>query len=734
MLFSCLFSPNRYNVYGEIMDYSTLLNKEQYQAVKCTEGAVLVSAGAGSGKTRLLTHRIAYLITEKGVNPWNILAITFTNKAAGEMRERVHNLAPNGDAVTVCTFHSLCARLLRQYVSFLPEYSANFTIYSDPDRNKILKDVFNEMLIDDEDTKDKLKWHFSNVKNENMPIDKYAQTYSYLPIAKQILDGYTLYQKALIKNNAMDFDDLLVNCYRLLKDNPTVLESVQNRYLYIHIDEFQDTNKAQYDIVKLIASKYGNILAVGDEDQSIYGWRGANISNLFNFTKDFANCTVLKLEENYRSTKKILEKANMLIKNNTQRLDKTLYTQNDTGNDVIYDSAYDEQAEADFVVRRITEMHRQGESYGNMAILMRLNALSRPFEEKLLMYNIPHKIFGGFKFFERAEIKNTLAYFTAVSNPRDEQNLIRCINFPKRGIGSVSLEKMIDTARNNNLPLYEVIDQIDKFDFPTALVTKVMPLRNILRDLRENASILSLGLFADYVVEHAGIKNAFDRHDEDDLDRAMNVDSLVQSIKEYDEANPEATISDYLESVTLMSDIDNDDGSESVTIATVHSAKGLEFDVVFVVGCEEKIFPIIRGGDDNDLEEERRLMYVAITRARKQLFLSNAKSRFMYGKRDYMQPSRFLKEMDIVKPYNRTEHTFAHTQFAPKTTAPQESSPRLARDRAQIGQLVYHPHFGRGKIVDNANVNENGTVSIAFEAFGVKILSLDYAPITLVEY
>ncbi|MBO4936745.1 MAG: UvrD-helicase domain-containing protein [Clostridia bacterium] len=716
------------------MDYSNLLNKEQCQAATCTEGAVMVSAGAGSGKTRLLTHRIAYLITDKGVMPWNFLAITFTNKAAGEMRERVNILAPGGDAVTVCTFHSLCARLLRQYISYLPEYNANFTIYSDSDRNKILKDVFAQLNIEDEETRDKLRFHFSNIKNENMPLDKYVQTYSYLQEMKKVYDGYRLYSQALIKNNAMDFDDLLVNCFRLLKDNPTVLESVQEKYKYIHVDEFQDTNKAQYDIVRLIANKYGNILVVGDEDQSIYGWRGANISNLFNFTKDFANCQVFKLEENYRSTKNIIEKANMLIKNNSQRLDKTLYTHNETGNDVFYESAYDEQSEADYVVRRILEMHRQGTSYGDMAILMRLNALSRPFEEKLLAYNVPHKIFGGFKFFERAEIKNAMSYFVAVCNPRDEQSLIRCINFPKRGIGAVSLDKMLAIVHNQNITLSEVIDNIDKYDLPSALVTKVIPLRDCLRELRANADSMPLGEFADYAIKRAGIKNAFDPKDKEDIDRLMHIDSLVQSIQEFDENNADATISNYVESITFMSDIDNDDGSESVTIATVHSAKGLEFDVVFVVGAEEKVFPIIRMGDENDMQEERRLMYVAVTRAKKQLFITSANSRYMYGKRDIQIPSRFLKEMQLIKPKKRVEVTeiFGKLNILQRAQAKPESQVRLARDKATIGAQVYHPHFGRGKIVDNASTMQNGTVSIAFDAFGVKVLSLDYAPITLV--
>ena len=717
------------------MDYSKLLNKEQYQAVVATEGAVLVSAGAGSGKTRLLTHRIAYLITECGVKPWNILAITFTNKAAGEMRERVDQLAEGGREVTVCTFHSLCARLLREFASYLPEYNANFTIYSDDDRNKVLKDVFTELNIEDEDEKSKLKWHFSNIKNENMPLENYVQQFSYMREMKKVYDGFKLYTSILMHNNAMDFDDLLVNCYRLLKNNPDVLSIVQDRYVYIHIDEFQDTNKAQYDIVRLIAQKYGNILVVGDEDQSIYGWRGANISNLFNFTKDFEGCQIFKLEENYRSTKKILERANLLIKNNTQRLDKTLYTHNDTGNDVFYEDAYDESTEADYVTRRILEMHRNGISYGQMAILMRLNALSRPFEEKLLAYNVPHKIFGGYKFYERAEIKNTLSYFIAMVNPRDEQNVVRCINFPKRGIGAVSLDKLLSIAQRDNLSLYEVIENIEGYDLPSALVSKVIPLRDCFADIKANLDNMPLGDFAEYVVKRSGVKTAFDPKDESDMDRSMNIDSLVQSIREFEDNNPDATLSAYLESVTLMSDIDSDDGSESVTIATVHSAKGLEFDVVFVVGCEEKIFPIIRMGDENDMQEERRLMYVAVTRAKKQLFLTSAHSRFMYGKREYQQPSSFLKEMQLIKPKRNVMLNEYHANsFVPQASAQKEEQPvRLARKDATIGAYVYHPHFGRGKIVDNASVLENGTVSIEFDAFGVKVLSLDYAPISLVE-
>ncbi len=724
------------------MDYKNLLNEQQYEACVCTEGPVLVSAGAGSGKTRLLTHRIAYLITECGVPAQNILAITFTNKAAGEMKDRVHKLAPNGDLVTVCTIHSFCARMLRTYCSFIPGYKDNFTIYSETDTNKLFRDIFKTMNISDEDVKSKFKNAVSYVKNENMDIDRYLSLNRSL--SNDFKNFYLRYQDALIKNNAMDFDDLLLNFYNLLNTNKDVLTSIQNKYTYFSVDEFQDTNQLQYDLVKLLASKTQNLLIVGDEDQSIYGWRGASAGNMFAFLKDYPNAHVFKLEENYRSTKKILERANKIIVNNHNRMDKQLFTSNDEGADVVYYPAYNETEEADYVVRSIISKHAEGVPYNEIAILMRLNALSRSFEEKLLTYNIPHIMYNGFKFFERAEIKNVLAYLTAMVNPTDDISFARIINFPKRGIGDTSINKLIELATLNQTSIKAIVMDCEHQVLPNALKTKLLELKELFIDLENQMANSQMYDFFTYMLSRTGILNSYDLNNEDDYEHYLNINQLANSVKEYEENNQDATIIDYLQSVTLSSSMDSDDG-KGVVIATVHGAKGLEFDTVYVVGCEEKIFPISRD-DNDDLEEERRLMYVAVTRAKRQLVLTSSSSRFMYGKTEYSPKSRFLYELDLVKDrvnlnnlsysnyYNKgvdmnklqtgTNKTFNYT-FNKNTVEKKAFDP----SKIKVGAKVAHPKFGDGVITEFTPNSSNHCVKIKFDSVGEKMLSLEYAPI-----
>lgn len=754
------------------MDYKNLLNEEQYNAAVCTEGPVMVSAGAGSGKTRLLTYRIAYLITERKVPANKILAITFTNKAAGEMKERIRKVAPDGEFVTVSTFHSFCARMLRTYASFIPGYKENFTIFSETDTAKIYKDLFKEMNIDDETTKCNFKHNISVIKNENMTIDEFTKVYDFDQNIDNFRQFYLKYQDTLKKNNAMDFDDLLVNFYNLISSNQDILDSIQNKYTYFSVDEFQDTNKLQYDIVKILASKTKNILIVGDEDQSIYGWRGANIENIFNFTRDFPGAKIFKLEQNYRSTKKILDRANLIIKNNQNRLDKKLYTENDEGSDVFYYTAMNESDEADFVVRNIIRQHAAGTPYHEMAILMRLNALSRAFEEKLLTYNIPHIMYNGFKFFERAEIKNVLAYLTAIVNPDDDVSFIRIINFPKRGIGDTSIEKLKEIAMLNRTNIKSVVMNYEQEILPKALKDKLKDLKEILTDLEENINQMDMFEYIKHLLDKTKIIESFDQENEQDYERYLNVNSLVNSVREYAENNANATIVDYLESVTLSSNMDEDNG-EGVVIATVHGAKGLEFDTVFVVGCEEKIFPISRDSND-DLEEERRLMYVAITRAKKDLILTSSSSRFMYGKRDYPVKSRFLRELDLVvdrkinysRPaYNNQYNDDFDDEYIPRDyntdysgynnnytfkkyggnmntigsnnnqsfnyTFGKNTVSKQTVDVAKIklGAKVSHPKFGDGEIVEITPNSSNHTVRVKFDTVGEKMLSLDYAPI-----
>ena len=734
------------------MNYRALLNDEQYQAVVCTEGPVLVSAGAGSGKTRLLTYRVAYLITECGVPADKILAITFTNKAAGEMKDRIRKIAPDGDLVTVCTFHSFCARMLRKYSSFLKGYKENFTIYSENDVAKLQKDIFKQMKIDDESTRSNFKHNLSILKNENMTIDEYARIFDYDKDINDFVKFYRLYQGEMQKNNAMDFDDLLINFYTLIYENQDVLDSIQNKYTYFSVDEFQDTNKIQYDIIKLLASKTNNLLIVGDEDQSIYGWRGANINNIFNFTHDFKDVKIFKLEQNYRSTKKILDRANLIIKNNKNRLDKKLFTENGEGTDVFYYLAMNESDEADFVVQNIIRKHASGVPYNEIAILMRLNALSRTFEEKLLTYNIPHIMYNGFKFFERAEIKNVLAYLTAIVNPNDDISFSRIINFPKRGIGDTSIEKLNEIAIKNGTSLKDAVMNYEQEILPKALKDKLKGLKDLLFDLEKNIDQMGMYDFFTYMLEKSNILKSFDLDNEQDYERFLNVNSLVNSVKEFEENNPDATILDYLESVTLSTAMDSDDGN-GVVIATVHGAKGLEFDTVFVVGCEEKIFPISRD-DSEDLEEERRLMYVAITRAKNDLILTSSSSRFMYGKREYCVKSRFLYELDLVKDrqinskYNSYNNNYKYSNNGGNMNTLQSNNNQsfnytfnkdtiekktIDFSKVKLGAKVVHPKFGEGEIVEITPNSSNHCVKIKFDVVGEKMLSLDYAPIEFKE-
>ncbi len=778
------------------MDYSKLLNEEQLKAVLNTEGPVLVSAGAGSGKTRVLTYRIAYLLTELNVDPYRMLAITFTNKATNEMKERVCKIREDASLVLVATFHSFCVRMLRKYQSVLEEYQPNFSIYTDSDQTKVYKQVFNDLGITDDETKSRIKHAISVIKNDNIHIDEYCEINKHTKGIDMVRRGYLAYQNELMKNNAMDFDDLLINFYRLLVKNEDVRTSLQERFQYIHIDEFQDTNKLQYEIVKILGARHQNVFIVGDEDQSIYSWRGANIGNIFQFSKDFKNVKIFKLEQNYRSTKSILDKANKLIENNKNRLSKKLYTHNDQGSEVNYYCARDEQDEADYVVRHIIQQRAQGVDLNNIVILLRLNALTRPFEEKLLAYNIPHKIYNGVKFYERAEIKSTLSYLIAITNPSDSTSFTRLINYPKRGIGETSISQIKTLAEMRKCTMKDIIYNCDTEDLKPALKSKLQPLKTLLKGIDEKAKDGGLYDLISYIVDEAKILQSFNQKDDTELDRYINVTSLIKSIKDYEEANPDATLNDYLESVTLISDIDTESNKNGVIIATVHSAKGLEFDTVFISGLEEKIFPVSRAELDEQ-EEERRLMYVAITRARKDLYLTSSSSRFMYGKRDYSVKSRFLREIDMVKDqafgyggyygedttypsykkeygsYNSDYGDYSKGKFVarnndngynnsayinnynkPSNTNNVKntfgggatigglniagiskgiSKQTIDKSKVVVGVKVSHIKFGQGVIVDTSTYASNKCVTIDFGVIGKKTLSLDYAPITFID-
>ena len=722
------------------------LNEEQLVALKQINGPVLVTAGAGSGKTRLLTHRIVYLIENFGISPYNILAITFTNKASNEMKERIAKLCPQGDDVWISTFHSMCVRILRQHISSLDErFNRNFSIYTDTESTKVVKTLLAELGFADEKLVKKVLFHLSNMKNNNIPFDLYKQELAYERDAQLIGRVMASYENNLMENNALDFDDLLMKTYALFAKCPEIKNHYANRFQYILVDEFQDTNVLQYDLVKMLASIHNNVFVVGDEDQCIYTWRGANFQNIANFKKDFAGAKVYKLERNYRSTKTILETANRLIKHNTQRIDKTLWCDNEDGEPIVYKTHYDEQAEADFIASTIHNMVKtKGYQYGDFAILMRLNALSFPFEEKLLSYNIPHKIYGGFKFYERAEIKNVLAYLKLFINPKDEQAFIRIINFPKRGIGETSVQKMRIIAAENHTSALDVALNAEAFGLPTALCKKLEDFRATYTTLLHDFEISPLDDFAKDVISKFQIKSAFNSQVEEDLDKLLNIDQLVQSIENYVEKNPTDDLSDYLQSVMLISDMDSPESGENVIVATVHAVKGLEFKVVFLVGLEEDIFPISRArGHDEQMEEERRLMYVGITRAKQKLFVSGCKTRYLYGRRNHMIESRFVENAGLAKranfaPFNgafdggfKSTTKIVASQVDLIKTGETKSSAQATPLAFKVGQTVMHTRFGEGKIV--AIDLDERTGDIDFPQLGVKTLMLDIAPITIVE-
>lgn len=714
-----------------MIDYAQFLNEEQISAVKTGCGPILVSAGAGSGKTRLLTYRVHYLVDGLNANPLNILAITFTNKAANEMKSRIQKIVPNGEQVTVCTIHSLCVKILRQYASFLDGYTSNFSIYSENDSSKLYKKIFESLSIENE-LREKIKNHIAIIKNNNMSLGEYMDMVDYLNYKEDIEKVFVRYEDELKKNNAMDFDDLLIKTFYLLKNKIEVLNSVQNKYKFVHVDEFQDTNIVQYEIIKLISSKHNNLFVVGDENQSIYGWRGANIGNMADFLNDFQNVQIKKLERNYRSTQNILDRANELIKHNDNLIEKNLYTTNDTGEEVKYYNAYDEKEEAEYVVRTIARLVKNGVNPNEIAILMRVNALSRPFEEKLLAYNIPHKIYNGFKFYERVEIKNTLAYIVAILNPNDNENFLRIINYPKRKIGDASIKKLEEIAKECNKSLFDVVMNCENVDIPNALKVKLEPFKNLFEEIlkKTNSNVFEL---TQYIVNFSGIKAGFDLQDETDMERFYNVNSLLQSMEDFVKANPNSSIKDYIDSVSLISNIDElEDDASTVSIASVHGAKGLEFDVVFIVGAEEGIFPVNRK-DDSDMQEERRLMYVAITRAKKLLFVTSCKTRFLYGSRNYCLRSRFVDESGLYqKPTQFQSTTDLFGNKIKSSTANSANTQKLDEEKATIGVKVKHIRFGEGTIVNNDELLSTHCINIDFEGFGVKTLCLDYAPLTLI--
>lgn len=751
------------------------LSEIQRQIVLDTDGCILVSAGAGSGKTRLLTHRVAYLIREKGVSPFNILAITFTNKATKEMKDRINKMT-DCDSVWISTFHSMCAKILRQNIYCLEGFNKFFTIYDDSDREKLIKKICKEYNID-RDLVSTISVNISSAKNMGMEAEEYSKLPSYDKSWGTICDVYKMYDDELKKSNALDFDDLLMKTLKLLRSNERVRSYYQNLFHYILVDEFQDTNTVQYLILKELVGVHNNVFVVGDEDQSIYSWRGANIENIRNFIKDFKDVRVYKLEQNYRSTQNILDCANKLIVHNQARIEKTLFTQNGAGEPVTCRMCRDEKDEGDWVVRKISDLKYAGVDYGDVGILMRINSTSRIFEEKLLNYNIPYHISGGLKFYDRMEIKNVLAYLTLIVNDKDNISLERIINFPRRGIGDASVEKISIIAKQNDISEWEVLNNLKNYDL-NKLSSKITPFVTMMKSLKVLSEESGLYEFVNNLVSTVGILDAFNGSSEDDVNRKLNIKELLKSVRDWENDNVGATLSDYLESVTLQNttEEENVEGG-SVTLSTAHAAKGLEFDYVFVVGCEEGIFPLSRSVDNGDVEEERRLMYVAVTRAKKKLFLTLAKSRMLYGCTGNTQTSRFLSEMQ-VKPsgYQRPSFTEnlsnekgydyipkSKTDYSSKmsfgginkpsinkiqtppignrsTTIPNNelwqaklASNKKKYDDYKVGLQVLHPKFGIGTILKVEDIDNNPYVTVNFHRIGNKTLALAFAPLQIIK-
>ena len=628
------------------------LNEEQIKPVLATEGAVLVLAGAGSGKTRVLTTRIAYLMREKGVSPRSILAITFTNKAANEMKERV-SLLGDTEGMWVCTIHSMCVRILRDFAESAG-LNKNFSIYSETERNNILKKAYKETLDGDERDDElfkQIRRAISDAKTQGVTPEEYAAANKGDREIKEITRVFSAYEKHLAENNALDFDDLLSRTLRLLRSDKEAREYLGGKFRYIMVDEFQDTNEVQFEIVRLLSLVHGNLFAVGDDDQSIYGWRGARIENILQFEKQFPSAQIFKLQRNYRSTKNILAVANETIKNNGRRKQKTLWTEKEEGEKVKVYEADEESYESMYVARTIRELVREGYSYSDFAVLMRVNALTRSFEQEFSADGIPFKVFGGFKFYDRKEIKDMLAYLRLVANPFDNEALIRIINFPRRGIGAKTLEILEDYAKKSGISDYEALLEAYNIDVASGARAKLSEFGAQIKSWILASAELSVLDLVKKIVKDSGLDTAFSGDDDESVNKKANVEEFVNSVADYERLNGNADLSEYLQQVSLVSDTDEMDETNYVTLATVHAVKGLEFKCVFVVGLEENILPSSRAETDEDaLEEERRIMYVAVTRAKERLYLTRSKSRFLYGKRESTVRSRFLKELaDVVE-------------------------------------------------------------------------------------
>jgi len=710
------------------------LNREQQEAVRTTEGPLLIMAGAGSGKTRVLTHRIAYLMAEKHVAPWNILAITFTNKAAREMKERVQALVGGAaEDIWISTFHSMCVRILRRDVDRIG-INRNFSILDTTDQLSVIKHILSEKNIDPKKFDPRaILGTISSAKNELLSPEQFAKKAGsyYEKIAS---DVYTEYQQRLLRNHSLDFDDLIMTTIHLFERVPEVLEYYQYKFQYIHIDEYQDTNKAQYRLVKMLAEKLQNICVVGDSDQSIYRWRGADIQNILSFENDYPNAKVILLEQNYRSTKRILQAANEVIENNYNRKPKKLWTENPEGQKIVYYDAMSETDEAQFVVGKIKEYVESGKRrYSDFAVLYRMNAQSRIVEEMLLKANIPYKIVGGLKFYDRKEIKDILAYLRLIANPNDDISFIRIINVPKRGIGASSLEKVSHYATANGLSLFQALGELEEIGLSARIAAPLNEFRRQIEHWGQMQEFLSVTELVEEVLEKSGYRDML--RAEKTLEaqsRLENIDEFLSVTKHFENVNEDKSLIAFLTDLALVSDIDQlnapeEKGSEAVVLMTLHSAKGLEFPVVFLIGMEEGIFPHSRSLDnEEEMEEERRLAYVGITRAEEELFLTSAQMRTLFGRTAMNPLSRFVVEIpdELVEQVHK------------KAWTPKVATARTATAIAKewkVGDKVEHKKWGVGTIVSVRGEGDDLELDVAFQSpTGIKRLLAQFAPITKV--
>lgn len=734
------------------------LNPEQQKGVKTTDGPLLLMAGAGSGKTRVLTHRIGYLMVEKGVNPYNILAITFTNKAAREMRDRIRSMMGGAaEDIWISTFHSMCVRILRRDIDRIG-FNRNFTILDTTDQQSVIKGILKDKNIDPKKFDPRaLLGSISSAKNELMDTEEYAkQAGGYFD--QVVSDVYSEYQKRLRKNQALDFDDLIMMTIQLFNRVPEVLEYYQRKFQYIHVDEYQDTNRAQYMLVKMLAARFKNLCVVGDSDQSIYRWRGADIANILSFEKDYPNASVILLEQNYRSTKRILLAANKVIENNMNRRAKNLWTENVEGNKICYYRADSEQGEAQFVIGKIKELVDSGKrKASDIAILYRTNAQSRVMEEALLKSNIEYAIVGGIKFYDRKEIKDTLAYLRLIANPDDDISLQRVINVPKRGVGSSSLDKIADYAAMHDISMFEAINSIELLGLSPKITKACREFRDLINGYSQMQEFLSVTELVEEVLEKSGYREMLKAEKSiESQSRLENLEELLSVTKNFEEVNEDKSLVGFLTDLALVADIDklDDDGqpTDSVVLMTLHSAKGLEFPVVFLIGLEEGVFPHSRSlMEEAEMEEERRLAYVGITRAEQDLYITNAQMRTLFGRTSMNPASRFINEIpeDLIEPFQkpgRMGTAGGGGKFASSASSlsrPTSSvGPRnpVTRPNLQstggegidwrVGDKAEHGKWGTGTVVSVKGEGDGKELDIAFPSpVGIKRLLAKFAPI-----